>query len=80
MSMNITTSNSTVSGEAPFDLYPYVPSEVAAYIFVVLFGSGALIHFFLLCRFRSPFFLPFFLGCISKSRRFDHVMESNILS
>lgn len=51
-------------GIADFDLYPYVPSAVAGWVFVVLFGIAAVIHFVAMCSLRSWFFIPFVLGCI----------------
>lgn len=51
-------------GEADFDLYPYTPSDVAGYTFLVLFGIAAVVHFGYMVILRSWFFVPFVLGCI----------------
>ena len=48
-------------------LYEYTPSQVAAGIFMGLFGAAAVTHFFEMCRLRTPFFIPLIFGCISKS-------------
>lgn len=51
-------------GIAPFDFYPYNPSEVAGWIFVALFAISTVIHFGLAIRYRSWFFIPFLMGCL----------------
>lgn len=51
---------------APFDLYPYNPSATPAWVFVVLFGIGAVVHFVLMFPLRAWFFIPLILGCIGK--------------
>ncbi|KAI8932330.1 hypothetical protein NX059_010524 [Plenodomus lindquistii] len=54
-------------GEADFDLFPYNPSDVAGYTFLVLFALLACIHFVLMIIFRSWYFIPFILGCIGEA-------------
>jgi hypothetical protein len=54
-------------GEADFDFYIYNPSNVAGYIFVILFAIGTVIHLGYIWRYRSWFFIPFTLGCAGKS-------------
>ncbi|KAI8712152.1 Rta1 domain-containing protein [Fusarium sp. LHS14.1] len=46
-----------------FKLYHYDPSFVAALIFVVLFAASSLGHLYQLLRFRTWYFIPFFIGC-----------------
>jgi hypothetical protein len=58
----------TERGLAPFDLYPYNPSNIAGWVFVVIFGIGAVVHFVLMFPLRAWFFIPFILGCIGKHR------------
>ncbi|OJJ43481.1 hypothetical protein ASPZODRAFT_136359 [Penicilliopsis zonata CBS 506.65] len=45
-------------------LYYYNPSSAAAGIFLVLFGLGALLHFYQLVRTRTWFMIPFLIGAI----------------
>ena len=52
------------SGEADIDLYPYNPSAIAAWAFLVLWGIGALVHFILMFPNRAAFPIPLIIGCI----------------
>jgi hypothetical protein len=54
-------------GQADFDFYIYNPSNVAGYIFVILFAIGTVTHLGYICRYKSWFFIPFTLGCAGKS-------------
>ncbi|EED17847.1 RTA1 domain protein, putative [Talaromyces stipitatus ATCC 10500] len=54
-------------GLAPFDLYPYNPSKTAGWVFVVIFGIGAAVHFVLMFPLRAWFFIPFILGCVGEA-------------
>jgi hypothetical protein len=54
-------------GLADFDLYPFNPSAVGGYTFVVLFGAAALVHFIYIFSLRAWSFIPFVLGCIGKT-------------
>ena len=57
-----------IGGQAPFDFYPYNPSGIAGWIFVVLFGIGSLVHVVIMFPYRAWFFIPFILGCISENK------------
>lgn len=59
-------SNSTMTGEAGFNLYGYTPSKTAAYAYVGLFAASGFAHFVFIFSLRSPFFVPLILGCASK--------------
>ncbi|KAF2650091.1 putative RTA1 domain protein [Lophiostoma macrostomum CBS 122681] len=54
-------------GEADFDLYPYTPSAIAGYIFLVLFGIAAATHVVWAIWMRTWYFIPFILGCIGEA-------------
>ncbi|OQE46065.1 hypothetical protein PENCOP_c001G08989 [Penicillium coprophilum] len=51
-----------MASDSTYTLYNYDPSEVAAIIFVVLFGLTTLVHIFQMIRTRSWFFIPFTIG------------------
>ncbi|KUL90365.1 hypothetical protein ZTR_01994 [Talaromyces verruculosus] len=68
-------STLTERGLAPFDLYPYNPSKVAGWVFVVIFGIGAAAHFILMFPLRAWFFIPFILGCIGEYYHFTDWLE-----
>jgi hypothetical protein len=53
-------------GYAPFDLYPYNPSQAPAYAFVGLFGVSGILHLVAMILYRSAFPLPLAIGCGSK--------------
>lgn len=55
--------------DAPFDLYPYTPSAVAGYAFLVLFAVGGFAHLCMIFSLRAWFFVPFILGCAGKPSR-----------
>ena len=42
--------------------YKYVPSTPAAAIFAALFGLSTVMHLFQLVRWRTWYFIPFFVG------------------
>lgn len=50
-------------GHADFDFYPYNPTNVGGWIFVILFAIAAVIHLGYIIPYRSWFFILFFLGC-----------------
>lgn len=47
-------------------MYHYIPSDIAAYIFMGVFGSAAVIHTFFMFQLRTKHFFLFILGGISK--------------
>jgi len=47
-------------------LYHYVPSDVAAYIFMAVFGCAAMLHIFFMFQLRAKHFFLFVVACISK--------------
>lgn len=56
----------TSRGLASFDLYPYNPSAVAAYAFLVLFAIPVVIHLVYMLFLRAWFAIPLILGCIGE--------------
>ncbi|KAF5530473.1 RTA1 like domain-containing protein [Fusarium phyllophilum] len=50
-------------GYAPFDLYPYNPSQGPAYAFLGLFGAAGIAHFIMMFPYRSAFPIPMMIGC-----------------
>lgn len=48
-------------------LYRYIPSQVAAIIFVVTFGLTTLAHIFQLFKKRTWYFMPLIIGGICKT-------------
>ncbi|KAF3020080.1 hypothetical protein E8E14_002459 [Neopestalotiopsis sp. 37M] len=59
----MSNSTNSTAGYAPFDLYPYNPSQPAAYAFMGLFGFAAVIHLLLMIPYRVWFPLPMVIGC-----------------
>ncbi|CVK84547.1 related to Rtm1p [Fusarium proliferatum] len=53
----------TPEGYAPFDLYPYNPSQGPAYAFLGLFGAAGIAHFIMMFPYRSAFPIPMIIGC-----------------
>ncbi|KAF5536585.1 sterol regulatory element-binding ECM22 [Fusarium napiforme] len=53
----------TPEGYAPFDLYPYNPSQGPAYVFLGLFGVAGIAHFIMMFPYRSAFPIPMIIGC-----------------
>lgn len=60
-----------VDGEADIALYPYNPSAIAAWTFLVLWGIGALVHFILMFPYRCAFPTPMIIGCIGNLSPFS---------
>ncbi|KAF5677107.1 sterol regulatory element-binding ECM22 [Fusarium circinatum] len=59
----MTNSPQTPEGYAPFDLYPYNPSQGPAYAFLGLFGAAGIAHFIMMFPYRSAFPIPMIIGC-----------------
>ncbi|KAF3000577.1 hypothetical protein E8E14_006442 [Neopestalotiopsis sp. 37M] len=59
----MSNSTNTTSGYAPFDLYPYNPSQPPAYAFLGLFGVAAIVHLILMIPYRVFFPFPMVIGC-----------------
>ncbi|KAI0168401.1 RTA1 like protein-domain-containing protein [Pestalotiopsis sp. NC0098] len=59
----MSNSPNSTAGYAPFDLYPYNPSQPPAYAFLGLFGLAAVVHLVLMIPYRAWFPLPMVLGC-----------------
>ncbi|KAK2684082.1 RTA-like protein [Fusarium oxysporum f. sp. vasinfectum] len=53
----------TPKGYAPFDLYPYNPSQGPAYAFLGLFGAAGIAHFIMMFPYRAAFPIPMIIGC-----------------
>ncbi|PCD46578.1 hypothetical protein AU210_001981 [Fusarium oxysporum f. sp. radicis-cucumerinum] len=53
----------TPEGYAPFDLYPYNPSQGPAYAFLGLFGAAGIAHFIMMFPYRAAFPIPMIIGC-----------------
>ena len=53
-------------GEAPFDFYPYNPSKIGGWVFLILFGIASVTHIIQVFWHRSWFFIVFFLGCVGE--------------
>ncbi|CAG1966867.1 unnamed protein product, partial [Fusarium graminearum] len=53
----------TPEGYAPFDLYPYNPSQAPAYAFLGLFAAAGIAHFIMMFPYRSAFPIPMVIGC-----------------
>jgi uncharacterized membrane protein len=49
-------------------LYRYIPSQVAAIVFVVAFGLTTLAHIFQLVKKRTWYFLPLVIGGLCKTK------------
>ncbi|CAI6341378.1 unnamed protein product [Periconia digitata] len=64
-------------GDADFDLYPYKPSTVAGWIFLVLFAAGGLVHLCIMGIYRSWSFIPFLLGCAGEAAGYWARTESH---
>ncbi|GAB1743126.1 hypothetical protein NU219Hw_g8982t1 [Hortaea werneckii] len=54
-------------GEAPFDFYPYNPSKIGGWVFLILFGIASVTHIVQVFWHRSWFFIVFFLGCVAET-------------
>ncbi|KAI6882092.1 hypothetical protein KC363_g4277 [Hortaea werneckii] len=54
-------------GEAPFDFYPYNPSKIGGWVFLILFGIVSVTHITQVFWHRSWFFIVFFLGCAGET-------------
>lgn len=50
-----------------FDPYHYIPSNVAALIFICLFGMATAVHIFIALRKRIWYFIPLAIGGIRRS-------------
>ncbi|KAH7180274.1 hypothetical protein DER46DRAFT_631202 [Fusarium sp. MPI-SDFR-AT-0072] len=59
----MTNDTQTPEGYAPFDLYPYNPSQGPAYAFLGLFGAAGIAHFIMMFPYRSAFPIPMIIGC-----------------
>jgi hypothetical protein len=51
-----------------YALYEYSPSLILAIIGAVVFSVGGIIHIALLSHLKAKYFIPFAIGCFSKSR------------
>lgn len=61
------SSNTTdTPGYAPFDLFPYNPSQPPAYAFLGVFGVAGILHLAAMVPYRSFFPLPMIVGCGSE--------------
>lgn len=58
-------SNGTITS-ADLTLYQYDPSDVAAYVYMGLFGFCTAAHLVLIFSFRATYFVPFLIGGTSK--------------
>jgi hypothetical protein len=67
----MTNSTETPQGYAPFDLYPYNPSQGAAYAFLAFFAMTGVAHFIMMFPYRSAFPIPMIIGCGSKYPLFE---------
>ncbi|KAF4971616.1 hypothetical protein FSARC_1615 [Fusarium sarcochroum] len=56
-------STDTPQGYAPFDLYPYNPSQAPAFAFLGLFGVVCVLHVVAMIPYRSFFPFPLIIGC-----------------
>jgi hypothetical protein len=56
----------TTKGYAPFDLYPYNPTQPPAFAFLGLFGAVCIFHLVAMIPYRSFFPLPLIIGCGSR--------------
>lgn len=54
-------------GYAPFDLFPYNPSQPPAFAFVAMFAIAAILHIGAMIPYRSFFPIPMIIGSGSKS-------------
>ncbi|GAB1726541.1 hypothetical protein NU195Hw_g2466t1 [Hortaea werneckii] len=54
-------------GNAPFDFYPYSPSKIGGWAFLILFGIASVTHIIQVFWHRSWFFIVFFLGCVAET-------------
>jgi hypothetical protein len=52
-------------GYADRDLYPYNPSETAAYVFVAMFAIAGFTHVVLMFPYRAWFPIPMIIGTAS---------------
>lgn len=52
-----------------YALYEYSPSLILAIVGAVVFSIGGIIHIALLSRLKAKYFIPFAIGCFSKSRK-----------
>ncbi|KAF5606206.1 sterol regulatory element-binding ECM22 [Fusarium subglutinans] len=59
----MTNNTQTPEGYAPFDLYPYNPSQGPAYAFLGLLGAAGIAHFIMMFPYRSAFPIPMIIGC-----------------
>ncbi|KAF5573270.1 sterol regulatory element-binding ECM22 [Fusarium pseudocircinatum] len=59
----MTNNTQTPEGYAPFDLYPYNPSQGPAYAFLGLFGAAGIAHLIMMFPYRSAFPIPMIIGC-----------------
>jgi hypothetical protein len=55
-------------GYADIPLYPYNPSETAAYAFLAMFGIAGLLHLVLMFPYRAWFPIPMIIGSASKTQ------------
>ncbi|KAL2208134.1 RTA1-domain-containing protein [Sarocladium strictum] len=53
----------TPKGYAPFDLYPYNPSQPPAVAYMAMFGIIGVLHLVAMIPYRSWFPLPMIIGC-----------------
>ncbi|KAG5793113.1 hypothetical protein H9Q69_007851 [Fusarium xylarioides] len=59
----MSNNTQTPEGYAPFDLYPYNPSQGPAYAFLGLFEAAGIAHFIMMFPYRSAFPIPMIIGC-----------------
>lgn len=59
-------ADNTTAGYAPFDLYPYNPSEPPAFAFLAMFAATGISHMVAMVIYRCIFPIPIVIGCGSK--------------
>lgn len=64
-------------GYADQELYPYNPSETAAYAFVAMFAIAGFLHLILMFPYRAWFPIPMIIGTASKITLRDENMTSD---
>jgi hypothetical protein len=60
---SMANNNTETKGYAPFDLYPYNPSQGPAFAFLGFFSVVCLLHLVAMIPYRSFFPLPLVIGC-----------------
>jgi hypothetical protein len=65
--MSDNASRPALDDPTAYVLYRYIPSQVAAIIFVVLFGLTTIAHIFQLIKKRTWYFTPLVVGGLCKT-------------